>query len=334
MRFRSGRAVASGVGLTVLVTSVAVAAAPPGGSARTAQRKAAQIRRGWRFRAPAWPGPSPPRPCAHARACAPRSAATRSSRSIEQTGGLKAVGKLDGYLTGASSADAESVALGYVRAHAAAFGLSASDLDALKLVRDYTSLDGVRHLQWAQVVDGVTVADSSLLANVTREGRLINVLGGARGGLSAQPALPRRQRRRRVQRARCARSAPGAPCRHQRSARSTGTRTTTYAGSGQAELVAYHAGSGLRLAWRVLAPVGRNGDYDTLVDAADGRIVRRANLVKFADALVTDDFPGDHPGGTQTTKPIGQWLEPGRDRLRRRQRTRVQGRPRRGRHRC
>ena len=29
-------------------------------------------------------------------------------------------------------------------------------------------------------VDGITVVDSSLMANVTREGRLINVLGGAR----------------------------------------------------------------------------------------------------------------------------------------------------------
>ena len=101
-----------------------------------------------------------------------------------------------------------------------------------------------------------------------------------------------------------------------RSARSTGSRKTTYAGSGQAELVAYHAGPGLRLAWRVIAPVGHDGDYDTLVDAADGRIAQRANLVKFADALVFDAAPGAHPGGTQTTKPIGQWLEPNAARAR------------------
>jgi extracellular elastinolytic metalloproteinase len=89
-----------------------------------------------------------------------------------------------------------------------------------------------------------------------------------------------------------------------------------YAGSGQAELVAYHAGPGLRLAWRVLAPVSRDGDYDALVDASTGRIARRSNLVKFADALAFDNAPGDHPGGTQVRRPIGQWLEPGATRLR------------------
>ena len=157
MRFRSGRAVASGVGLTVLVTSVAVAAAPPGSASRTAQRRAAPrqddptrlaIPRAGLARPIA---PSTERARASLRSSLGRYAQVTVDR---QTGGLKAVGKLDGYLTGASSAAAETVALGYVRGHAAAFGLNASDLDALKLVRDYTSVDGVRHLQWAQVVDG------------------------------------------------------------------------------------------------------------------------------------------------------------------------------------
>ena len=232
----------------------------------------------------------------------------------QQTGGLQAVGRLDGYLTGRSSASATSIALGYVRAHATAFGLTQQDLDGLKLVRDYTSApDGVRHLQWAQVVDGVTVADSSVLANVASDGRLVNVLGGARGGTlnRRSPAVSADGAYQRTLRSVGSRSSVP----EQRSARSTGTRTTTYAGSGRAELVAYHAGSGLRLAWRVLAPVSADGTYDSLVDAADGRIARRANLVKFADALVFDAAPGDHPGGTQTRKPIGQWLAPGADHL-------------------
>ena len=160
------------------------------------------------------------------------------------------------------------------------------------------------------------------------------MLGGARGGLSAQPPLARRSTAdgayARALRSVGARSAVPA----QRSARSTGSRKTTYAGSGQAELVAYHAGPGLRLAWRVLAPVARDGDYDTLVDATDGRIARRANLVKFADALVSETAPGAHPGGTQTTKPIGQWLEPNAARAARRERPCLQGRPRRGRPRA
>ena len=228
----------------------------------------------------------------------------------QQTGGLQAVGRLDGYLTGRSSASATSIALGYVRAHAAAFGLTQQDLDGLKLVRDYTSSPkGVGHLQWAQVVDGITVADSSVLANVASDGRLVNVLGGARGGTlnRRSPAV----------------SADGA---YQRTLRSVGSRSSvpeqrtraldrdahdTYAGSG-ARARRLPRRSGLRLAWRVLAPVSADGTYDSLVDAADGRIARRANLVKFADALVFDAAPGNHPGGTQTRKPIGQWLGPAR----------------------
>jgi extracellular elastinolytic metalloproteinase len=79
--------------------------------------------------------------------------------------------------------------------------------------------------------------------------------------------------------------------------------------------VAYTAGRGLRLAWRVLAPVGRDSDYDALIDAGTNRLVRRANLVKYADALVFDNVPGAPAGGTQQVRPIDQWLDPGAGRL-------------------
>ena len=318
MRFRSGRAVAAGAAAAVAVTSVAVAAAPPiSSSGRHTQRAArADLKDPTRK---SIPQTSQARPVAasttRARAQLRDSLGRYAQVTVDQqTGGLQAVGRLDGYLTGRSSASATSIALGYVRAHAAAFGLTQQDLDGLKLVRDYTSSpDGVRHLQWAQVVDGITVADSSVLANVASDGRLVNVLGGARGGTlnRRSPAVSADGAYQRTLRSVGSRwSVP-----KQRSARSTGSRETTYAGSGKAQLVAYHAGPGLRLAWRVLAPVSADGTYDSLVDAADGRIARRANLVKFADALVFDAAPGDHPGGTQTRKPIGQWLAPGADHL-------------------
>ena len=318
MRFRSGRAVAAGAAAAIAVTGVAVAAAPPiSSSGRHAQRAArADLKDPTRK---SIPQTSQAQPVAasttRARAQLRDSLGRYAQVTVnQQTGGLQAVGRLDGYLTGRSSASATSIALGYVRAHAAAFGLTQQDLDGLKLVRDYTSsADGVRHLQWAQVVDGITVADSSVLANVASDGRLVNVLGGARGGTlnRRSPAVSADGAYERTLRSVGSRSSVP----KQRSARSTGTRTTTYAGSGRAELVAYHAGSGLRLAWRVLAPVSADGTYDSLVDAADGRIARRANLVKFADPLVFDAAPGDHPGGTQTRKPIGQWLAPGADHL-------------------
>src|SRR4051812_22429564 len=202
----------------------------------------------------------------------------------DRTGGLKVLQRLGGFLSGASQRDGAEVALGYVRSHQAAFGMSDSDLDALVLVRDYTSTDGVRHLQWAQRVDGFTVVDRDLRANVTEDGRLINVGGGATGGLQLHrvaPSISATQAYARTLRSVASR----APVPAVRRARDGRLRTTTFAGEGRAQLVAYSAGSGVRLAWRVLAPVGRDGDYDALVDAGTGRLVRRVNLVRFATAL-------------------------------------------------
>src|SRR4029079_17686341 len=53
------------------------------------------------------------------------------------TGTPRVVARLDGFLSGPSSAPAASVALGYVRAHLAAFGLTTTDLATLHLTRDY-----------------------------------------------------------------------------------------------------------------------------------------------------------------------------------------------------
>jgi extracellular elastinolytic metalloproteinase len=315
MRF-SVRAVAAIAAASSLAAgAAAMAAGPPGSSSRVASGSAGAAD-------PArvnLPAVGDARPVARATTSARQSLRGSLGRQAvltvdERTGGVKAAGRLDGYLTGRSSDDAKTVTLRYLRAHSDAFGLDASDLAGLKLVRDYTSRDGVTHLQWAQVVDGFTVADSSLLANVTREGRLVNVLGGLRGGLklnTARPAVAADKAYARTLRS----VGSSAQVPAQRSARSGGTRATVYAGQGRAELVAVSAGDGLRLAWRVLAPVGRDGDYDSLVDASTGRLLRRANLVKFANALAAENYPGAPVGGEQESRDITPWLFAGENRL-------------------
>src|SRR4051794_19846139 len=142
---------------SVAAAGAAVAAGPPGASWRSTHQRMADLS-------------NPTRANVGTKgAAAPVSRGTTAARrdlrgslgrqavltTDERTGGIKAVGRLDGFLTRASSSGAKSVALGYIRAHAGAFGLSAADLNGLKLVRDYTSPDGVTHLQWAQVVDGI-----------------------------------------------------------------------------------------------------------------------------------------------------------------------------------
>src|SRR5690242_19029781 len=52
-------------------------------------------------------------------------------QSDRTTGTIRFIGKLNGYLTGASGRAASSVALGFVRTNMAAFNLRASDLGTL-----------------------------------------------------------------------------------------------------------------------------------------------------------------------------------------------------------
>jgi hypothetical protein len=40
------------------------------------------------------------------------------------------------------------------------------------------------------------------------------------------------------------------------------------------------------------------------VDATTGRLLRRANLVKFANALAADNYPGAPAGGQQQERDI------------------------------
>ena len=57
-------------------------------------------------------------------------------------------------LTSASNRGAASVALGFVRAHLAAFGLDRADLNTLVKVRQYRDLNGITHVYWVQQVAG------------------------------------------------------------------------------------------------------------------------------------------------------------------------------------
>jgi extracellular elastinolytic metalloproteinase len=90
------------------------------------------------------------------------------------------VGRLNGYLTAASASPARSVAMGFVRAHLGAFGLTAADLHTFVFRNDYVDVDGIHHLSWIQVARGVPAFDNGLEAAVTRAGRLVNLTGSPR----------------------------------------------------------------------------------------------------------------------------------------------------------
>ncbi len=92
------------------------------------------------------------------------------------TGTPRQVARLDGFLTGPSTRPASEVALGYVRGHATALGLTSTDVSRLSLARDYVDIAGIHHLSWVQTANGVPLFGNGLQANVTKDGRLLSLV--------------------------------------------------------------------------------------------------------------------------------------------------------------
>ena len=102
------------------------------------------------------------------------------------TGTPRFVGRLDGYLTRPSASPAASIAMGFVRSHLDAFGLTTADLRTFVLRTSYVDVDGIHHLSWIQVAHGLPAFDNGLEAAVTSDGRLVNVTGSPAHGLGAR----------------------------------------------------------------------------------------------------------------------------------------------------
>lgn len=93
------------------------------------------------------------------------------------TGTARQVAKLDGYLTTPSDDSPGDIVRDYLRAHPDVFGLSDAQVHDLTLRKQYTDVAGIHHLSFLQSVDGVPVFGNGVKANVSRDGRLISVLG-------------------------------------------------------------------------------------------------------------------------------------------------------------
>ena len=207
------------------------------------------------------------------------------------------VGRTDGFLTSHSDDSARQVALGYVSDHSAAFGLDAGDIDDLKLTDRYTSLDGVTHLTWSQMVSGVPSYDTFLRANVTKDGQLVNVSGGPVGDLSLNTTAPDLSARDALVAARenVGAAHPQAPADPLESAK----------------LVAFAEGSDARLAWDVYADGADSLLYEVVVDAGSGRVLSRESRTDFLNqAAVWAAHPTD--GVAPTTVNLGadpSWID-------------------------
>ncbi|HEY6758181.1 MAG TPA: M36 family metallopeptidase [Baekduia sp.] len=223
-----------------------------------------------------------------------------------ETGGLRDVGRADGFLTDPSGADPAAIALGYVRDHAAAYGLDGQDLAQLRLERRTTTSDGMTHLAFAQVAGGIPAYDSALTANVTADGRLVNTTGAPVHDLAppgATPPLGPAAARAAAQRDLGVRvdGDPGV------TRGGDPTRSTTFAGGDTAALVTLADPDGDRLAWKLVVAGVAPYVYEVLVDAATGAVLTRHSLTDTlaSNATVQELHPGD---GTLATRDIGPWL--------------------------
>jgi extracellular elastinolytic metalloproteinase len=224
-----------------------------------------------------------------------------------RTGTLRAISRLDGFLTGASGRDGASIALEYLRDHTRAFGLDANDVDSLHLVdRDF--VQGVEHLSWEQRYRGVPAADAGVKAAVTGSGKLLTVTGPPASDLAVRSIVPDVSAFDAYAAARASgggdANTPVAVAHRDDGAE----RATRFSDGGRASLALYRADDGYRLAWRVLAAVSSTGVYDVLVDARSGATVRRNNHVKFAAPVPADVFPYNPGRSGQVAEDFEEWL--------------------------
>ncbi len=203
------------------------------------------------------------------------------------------LGRLDGFLTDPSGSEAQSIVLGYVQRNADAFGLTADSIVSLSLARDYVSIDGTHHLSFVQTIGGVPVFGNGLKANVTSDGRLINVVGSPLGDLATVTSSP-------------AISAGQAIA----AAKQDAGLVTVPLTSDSAKQVYFRTVGGTRIAYQTIVGSGSEV-YLSVVDGTSGAILYRNSLVDYASAEVLDYYPGAPAGGTRHSVSLDSWLAPG-----------------------
>jgi subtilase family serine protease len=183
--------------------------------------------------------------------------AQRTIRLVRETGAVRV---LDDPGLSAPRAAAPNAIRALLVSNARRLGLAPTDLTTLSAVRDYTSRStGVRHVVFAQIVDGRPVFDSAVTVHVDRDGNVLRITSNAApiDGRDATAIVAGEAAR---------------------------AEALTHAGGGAIEaasLTWLPLEGGLRLAWHVTVQANEAGDvYDILIDARSAELLVRRNRAR------------------------------------------------------
>ena len=232
------------------------------------------------------------------------------------TGTPRQLTRLDGYLSGRHSGTARSVALGFVRSHLAAMGLTSSDLTTFVFRKEYVDTLGIHHLSWQQRVDGTPVFGNGLQVNVSKQGRVISVLGSPVSGLAALAKQAPAARMSAAQaRTSAAKNVHGSVQSQKVSSSGRGPAATTrWSNNDYAAKVWFLTAGGLRPGWSTYVQTGDNAAYQHVIDAATGTALYRHATSDSAtgDAYVYDYYPGAPAGPRYGRRHHKKQTHPGR----------------------
>src|SRR3954468_18593425 len=223
------------------------------------------------------------------------------------TGTPRVLGRLNGTLTGPSAGSPTAIADAYVRSHLSDLGLTTSDLDTLAKPEAATAPSGITEVRWAQSLDGIPSANTELRVSVTRDGRVLNVLGSPAHAMqvdSTTPSLDAGEAIRAVQ------DDVGAFKSLPKTKGPSGTtQSTTFRDGSSASLQLFQRADGTVLVWRVFYAAGPAEFYDATVDAQTGQVIKRANMTKSDNAAVVwERYADNSPHPLPDLTNGGTWL--------------------------
>jgi extracellular elastinolytic metalloproteinase len=202
------------------------------------------------------------------------------------------VSRIDGFLTGPSSAAPADIALNYVRTHSDVFNLSPAQVNSLILSRKYVDVEETTHLFFTQQVGGIRVFGQGLKAHVAKDGQLIQIDGSPASLLPASVGSPG------FDAATARNKAVSDTFGHSKASivrtGNLGNQHTDFSNGDFAELVLFQTVGGMRLGWETLT---NTEGFIHVIDAQWGRTLFRQSIAAKDNATTWNYYPNAPKGG-------------------------------------